>query len=76
MLISPKVEFTFRKNIFWTTFIQVNTQINNMNIYSRFQWRFAPMSDIFLVYSENINIDPIAEKTRGIQLKFVYWFTP
>jgi hypothetical protein len=76
MLISPKVEFTFRKNIFWTTFIQLNTQINNMNIYSRFQWRFAPMSDIFLVYSENINIDPIAEKTRGIQLKFVYWFTP
>jgi hypothetical protein len=76
MLISPKLEFTFPKNIFWTTFIQFNTQINNMNIYSRFQWRFAPMSDIFLVYSENINIDPIMEKTRGIQLKFVYWFTP
>jgi len=76
MLISPKLEFTFPKNIFWTTFIQFNTQINNMNIYSRFQWRFAPMSDIFLVYSENLNIDPIMEKTRGIQLKFVYWFTP
>jgi hypothetical protein len=76
MLISPKLEFTFPKNIFWTTFIQLNTQVNNMNIYSRFQWRFAPMSDIFLVYSENIHIDPLMEKTRGIQLKFVYWFTP
>ncbi len=76
MLISPKVEFTFPKNIFWTTFIQVNTQVNNINFYSRFQWRFAPMSDIFLVYSENIGIDPVMEKTRGVQLKFVYWFTP
>lgn len=76
MLISPKFEFTFRKNIFWTTFVQINTQVNNINIYSRFQWRFAPMSDIFLVYSENLNIDPVMEKTRGIQLKFVYWFTP
>jgi hypothetical protein len=76
MLISPKIEFTFRKNIFWTTFIQINTQVNNINIYSRFQWRFAPMSDIFFVFSENLNIDPVLEKTRGIQLKFVYWFTP
>lgn len=76
MLISPKFEFTFRKNIFWTTFIQVNTQINNINFYSRFQWRFAPMSDIFLVYSENIGYDPVVEKNRGVQLKIVYWFTP
>ncbi len=76
MLISPKFEFTFRKNIFWTTFVQINTQVNNINFYSRFQWRFAPMSDIFLVYSENIGYDPAIEKTRGIQLKIVYWFTP
>lgn len=76
MLISPRFEITFNKNIFLSTSLQYNTQINNLNIYSRFQWRFAPMSDLFIVYSDNINTETLTEKNRGLQIKFVYWFNP
>ncbi|MDX1910696.1 MAG: DUF5916 domain-containing protein, partial [Saprospiraceae bacterium] len=46
--ITPRVEVFFAKNIWWTTFLQYNTQADNFNINSRFQWRFRPMSDLFV----------------------------
>ncbi|MBI2729388.1 MAG: hydrolase, partial [Sphingobacteriales bacterium] len=52
-LISPRIEINFSTSIFWTTFLQYNTQGNNFNINSRFQWRYKPMSDLFLVYTDN-----------------------
>ncbi|MEZ4849204.1 MAG: DUF5916 domain-containing protein, partial [Bacteroidia bacterium] len=41
--IGPKIEINFTRNLFWTTFIQYNTQQDNFNINSRIQWRFKPM---------------------------------
>ena len=73
-LIGPKIEFSFTKNIFFTTFIQYNSQIKNVNINARFQWRFKPMSDLFIVYSDNYYSENFGEKNRGVVLKFVYWF--
>ena len=55
--ISPKIEINFSNNLFWTTFLQYNTQVENFNINSRLQWRFAPMSDIFLVYTDNYLVE-------------------
>ncbi|MCX7744329.1 MAG: carbohydrate binding family 9 domain-containing protein [Flavobacteriales bacterium] len=75
MLISPRIELTFRNNIFWTTFVQYNEQINNLNINSRFQWRFLPMSDLFIVYTDNFNTLDFSSKNRGVIIKFVYWLT-
>lgn len=75
MLISPKIDITFRKNLFWTTFVQFNSQINNININSRIQWRFAPMSDLFVVYTDNYGSEKWNIKSRGIIVKLVYWFT-
>jgi hypothetical protein len=73
-LISPRVELNFTTNIFWTTFIQYNTQGNNFNINSRFQWRFKPMSDLFLVYTDNYFTDPfLKNKNRAIVMKLNYW---
>jgi hypothetical protein len=73
-LISPRVEVNFTNNIFWTTFLQYNTQGNNFNINSRFQWRFKPMSDLFLVYTDNYFTDPLLKnKNRALILKFQYW---
>ncbi|MBX2814957.1 MAG: carbohydrate binding family 9 domain-containing protein [Saprospiraceae bacterium] len=73
-LIGPKIEINFSRNIFWTTFLQYNTQRDNFNINSRFQWRFQPMSDIFLVYSDNYAIEQWGPKTRALVLKMNYWF--
>jgi len=75
MLLSPRMEFTFRKNIFWTTFVQYNEQIQNLNINSRFQWRFLPMSDLFVVYTDNFNTVDFSSKSRGVIIKIVYWLT-
>ncbi|MFM7852941.1 MAG: hydrolase, partial [Flammeovirgaceae bacterium] len=53
ILIGPRFDFTFSRSLFWTTFIQYNNQINNVNINSRLQWRFRPVSDLFISYTDN-----------------------
>ena len=78
-LIGPRFDFTFTKKIFWTTFVQYNSQIENLNINTRFQWRFKPVSDIFLVYTDNyfatheggFNIGQ--PRTRALTFKITYW---
>jgi len=72
-LIGPKIEFNFSTTLFWTTFLQYNTQRDNFNINSRFQWRFHPLSDIFLVYSDNYAVDQWGPKNRALVLKINYW---
>ena len=47
-LISPKLDFTFTKTLFWTTFVQYNSQGENLGVNSRLQWRFAPLSDLYI----------------------------
>lgn len=73
-LISSRVEYSFSNNMFWTTFIQYNTQANNININSRLQWRYKPASDFFLVYTDNYYSDPLFKnKNRAIVFKLNYW---
>jgi len=70
---SPKIEINFNRNLFWTTFLQYNTQADNFNINSRFQWRFAPMSDLFLVWTDNYAVENFGVKNRALVLKVNYW---
>ena len=74
-LLGPRIDINFSRSIFWTTFLQYNTQIDNFNINSRLQWRFKPMSDLFLVYSDNYAVEKFGVKNRAIVLKLNYWFT-
>jgi hypothetical protein len=72
-LISPKIDITFSKSIFWSTLIQYSNQRDNLGINSRLQWRFAPLSDLFLVYNDNYFVNEFAPKLRSINLKITYW---
>lgn len=74
-LLGPKIDLSMSKKLFLTAFFQYNTQQNNFNINTRFQYRFKPMSDIFLVYTDNYFADILAIRNRAVVLKFVYWFT-
>lgn len=74
-LIGPKIEATFSTKLFWTTFLQFNTQRNNFNINSRIQYRYSPMSDFFLVYSDNYYTNTMMNKNRAIIFKWNYWLT-
>ena len=73
-LIAPRLEINFSNTLFWTTFLQYNNQANNFNINSRLQWRYKPMSDLFVVYSDNYFTDPfLKNKNRALVFKLNWW---
>lgn len=74
-LIGPRLELTFSKSVFFTTFLQYNTQSENFNINNRFQWRFAPMSDLFIVFTDNMTTTNFEQKNWGLVMKLNYWLT-
>ncbi|HEX5024624.1 MAG TPA: DUF5916 domain-containing protein [Agriterribacter sp.] len=74
LLIGPRIDVTFTNTLFFTTYIQYNEQQKNVNINARFQWRYKPASDLFLVYTDNYYPGPLAVKTRAFVLKFNYWW--
>lgn len=73
ILVGPRIDLTFSKTVFWTTFIQYNNQIDNININTRVQWRFAPASDFFLVYTDNYFPGDFLPKQRSLVFKLNYW---
>ncbi|MFT4018132.1 MAG: DUF5916 domain-containing protein [Agriterribacter sp.] len=75
LLIGPRIDVTFTNTLFFTTYIQYNEQLKNLNINARLQWRYKPASDLFLVYTDNYYPGPFAVKTRAFVLKFNYWWS-
>jgi hypothetical protein len=73
ILIGPKIDLTFTRSLFLSTLIQYNNQINNINMNIRFQWRFAPASDLFIVYTDNYYADLFRSKGSALVLKATYW---
>ena len=73
-LVGPKLDITFTEKLFFTTFVQYNSQIDNVNVNMRLQWRYAPVSDLYIVYTENSYPSGWTTKNRGIVLKLSYWF--
>jgi hypothetical protein len=84
ILVGPRFDLTLSKSVFFTTFFQYNNQIHNLNINSRLQWRFKPVSDIFLVYTDNYVTEAFTSnegryftagqpRLRGVVLKVSYW---
>lgn len=74
LLMTSKTEVTFNKKLFWNTLIQFSNQRNNLGINSRLQWRFAPLSDLYLVYNDNyFTKNDLRPKFRSINLKLTYW---
>ncbi|MBX2815220.1 MAG: carbohydrate binding family 9 domain-containing protein [Saprospiraceae bacterium] len=75
-LVGPRVDLTLSKKLFFTTFFQYNSQLENLNINARLQYRFAPVSDIFIVYTDNYFIDPFSQfsqRNRALVAKATYW---
>ena len=73
-LIGPRLDVTFSKSLFWATFIQYSSQSDNFSINTRLQWRFAPLSDLFVVYNDNYFTDSVfAPRVRSFNVKLTYW---
>jgi len=73
-LVGPRFDFTFTDKVFLTTFLQFNEQTDNINLNARFQWRFKPVSDLFIVYTDNYFPDGLRVKNRAVVIKLSYWF--
>ncbi len=73
LLLSPRADLTLSTKVFMTMFVQYNTRYENVNLNARFQWRFRPASDLFIVYTENYLPEQLTSKNRALVLKFTYW---
>ena len=73
-LATARTEITFNKSLFWNTFLQFSNQIDNFGINSRLQWRFAPLSDLYIVFNDNyFTSEIIRPRYRSLSLKLTYW---
>ena len=68
------MDVTIANKIFFTAFYQYNEQNKNINFNTRFQWRYKPVSDLFIVNTDNYYIGPVFIKNRAVALKFTYWW--
>ncbi|HMG89982.1 MAG TPA: DUF5916 domain-containing protein [Chryseolinea sp.] len=73
-LIGPRLDVTMTNKLFFTAFAQYNEQQNNVNLNTRFQWRYRPASDLFIVYTDNYLPDTFGVKNRSLVIKFTYWW--
>ncbi|MCS7004904.1 MAG: carbohydrate binding family 9 domain-containing protein [Cytophagales bacterium] len=71
-LITPTIYWAFTKSFFMSVVFQYNNQIQNINTNIRLQWRFKPLSDLFIVYTDNYT-DNFVIKNRGVVCKLSYW---
>jgi len=72
-LVGPRLDLSFTRSLFLTTWLQYNEQARNVNLNSRFQWRFKPVSDLFIVYTENYLPPALTTKNRALVVKLSYW---
>lgn len=72
-LLGPKIDVTFTNTLYLTTYVQYNDQQKNVNTNIRFQWRYKPASDLFIVYADNTQPSPFTPKNRQLIIKWTYW---
>lgn len=73
ILLSPRMDISFTRKLFLSTFLQINQQSKLMALNSRLQYRFKPMSDLFLVFNQTINTETNHSERSAIVLKLNYW---
>ncbi|HVG13556.1 MAG TPA: DUF5916 domain-containing protein [Chitinophagaceae bacterium] len=73
-LVGTQVDITMTNKLFFSTFMQYNQQTKNINLNTRFQWRYQPASDLFIVYTDNYLPAPFSVRNRALVLKLTYWW--
>jgi hypothetical protein len=71
-LYSAGVRLALNTRVFFFTFVQYNESTDELITNARFNWLHAPLSDVFLVYTERRSLaDQVAEPVleRGLTLK-------
>ena len=72
-LLGLKANLTLTNKIFFSNLFQYNEQLGIWNFNSKFQWRYKPASDIFLVFNSNEVKIPNLSSGWNITFKINYW---
>jgi hypothetical protein len=75
-LIGPSLDLSFSRSLFFSSVVQYNDQSSNMNVFARLQWRFKPMSDAFLVFTNNYKTPHLKARNWALVGKLIIWITP
>mgnify|MGYP005992137173 CR=1 FL=1 len=75
-LISLRGALSFTNKLFFNNTVQYNSQSENFSVFSKLQWRYTPLADIFLIYNQNNNTSTSGFdlNNRSIILKLTYRF--
>jgi hypothetical protein len=72
--VGPKADISFSRKLYFNTNIQYTSANRNLNFFFRLQWRFKPLSDIYVVYSNNESTQPWQRQNHNLTVKFIYFW--
>lgn len=74
-LINTNLNISLSRDLFISSRLQFSSQLDLFSTNTRLQWRFSPMSDLFLVYTDNYGTqNPLEPVQRSLIFKLNYWF--
>lgn len=68
-LAGVRLKYARSTTLFGSAFVQYNTQSRSFVTNARIAWRYAPLSDVFLVYTERQNTLTNVRNERSVALK-------
>lgn len=73
-LLRARGLISFTNKLSFNNTIQYNSQSENFSVFSKLQWRYTPLADIFLIYNQNNNTNGFDLNNKSIILKLTYRF--
>jgi len=71
--VGPLTDISFSKQLFFSSNVQYTSLNTNINYFFRLQWQFRPLSDLYIVYSNNENTELRMRQNQSLIVKFVYF---
>jgi hypothetical protein len=68
-LAGLRVRYAWSTRLFGAAFVQYNSQAGTFSTNARLAWRWAPLSDVFLVYTERQTLETGLRNERTLALK-------
>ncbi len=68
-LAGLRMRYAWSTTLLSSAFVQYNTQTRSFSTNARLNWRWAPLSDVFLVYTDRRDNESWAQNERSIALK-------
>jgi Domain of unknown function (DUF5916)/Carbohydrate family 9 binding domain-like len=68
-LAGVRMRYAWSTTLLSSAFVQYNTQTRSFSTNARINWRWAPLSDVFVVYTDRRDSESWAQNERSIALK-------